>query len=256
MTAKALAARANVLGCPVDRLSLKETSNLCRGIIDSGKFARQVSVNAAKLVAMRKNERLRAAVISSDIISADGQAIVWASRLLGDRLPGRANGTDLMWELIHVAERYGYGIYILGATKEVLAQAVQNLEEQFPNLKIAGYHDGYFSDDELPAVVESIRAAAPQILFLAISSPKKEYFLHDHFDKLAVPFAMGVGGSIDIVAGITKRAPRWMHSAGMEWLYRVIQEPRRMWRRYLVTNTVFLALLLRAMLARAVGLGR
>jgi N-acetylglucosaminyldiphosphoundecaprenol N-acetyl-beta-D-mannosaminyltransferase len=241
--------RADVLGCRIDRLDLAETVARCEAIVDSGGPGQQVSINVAKLVELRRDERMRAYVAQCALVSADGQPVVWASRLLGDPLPERVAGIDLMHELLALAERRGYRVFFLGARSEVLEQAIGVIRAAHPALEICGYRDGWFADSEVDEVREQIGLAAPHILFVAMSSPRKEHWLSTHAASLGIPFAMGVGGSIDIVAGITARAPAWMRRTGLEWFFRFLQEPRRMWRRYLVSNTLF-ALQLAAALVR------
>jgi N-acetylglucosaminyldiphosphoundecaprenol N-acetyl-beta-D-mannosaminyltransferase len=235
--------RVDVLGCEIDQLDRADTVARIVDVIESGSLAQQVSINAAKLVALHDDPKLRAVIEGCELVSADGQSVVWASRLLGRPLPERVNGTELMFELLEVAERRGYGVYILGARAEVLERAVARLRGLYPKLKIVGYRDGYFADDESGAVADEIRAAAPQILFVAISSPHKEYWLAEHGRTIGVPYVMGVGGSIDVVAGKTRWAPPWVRRAGLEWLYRLAQEPRRLGGRYVTTNARFLKLL-------------
>jgi N-acetylglucosaminyldiphosphoundecaprenol N-acetyl-beta-D-mannosaminyltransferase len=242
--------RADVLGCPVDRLTADETLAAIEEVVETGGFAQHVCVNAAKLVALRRDRRLREIVEGCELVSADGMAIVWASRLLGDPLPERVNGTDLMLRLLGVAERRGWSVYVLGAKPDVLERALARIRAAHPGLRIAGARDGYFSDEESAAVAEAVREAAPDLLFVAMSSPRKEVWLAGHGRGLGVPLVMGVGGSIDIVAGVTRRAPRWMQAAGLEWLFRLAQEPRRLGRRYVVTNAQFLGLLGRELLRR------
>lgn len=245
--------RAVVLGCEIDRLDMAATVARCEEILSAGRFAQQMSVNAAKLVAMRDDSELRAAVESCELINADGQAVVWASRLLGDPLPERVAGIDLMHELIALATRRGYGIYVLGARHDVLETAVERLRAQHPGLRVAGYRDGYFAEDESPEVAAEIRDSGADVLFVAMSSPRKERWLGAHGAELGVSLAMGVGGSIDVVAGVTRRAPRSWQRLGLEWLYRLLQEPRRMLRRYLVSNVRFLALLGGELATRRLG---
>lgn len=243
--------RAELLGCRIDRLDMQATVERCIDLIHRGEFTQHVSINAAKLVAMHRDPELRAIVDSCEIINADGQAVVWASRLLGDPLPERVAGVDLMGALVERAERDGLGIYILGAKADVLETAVARLRERHPDLIVSGYRDGYFSDEESAQVAEEIRASGAHMLFVAMSSPKKEYWLGEYGPHLDVPFVMGVGGSVDVIAGITRRAPRIWQRLGIEWLYRLLQEPRRMFRRYLTTNVAFIGLVTRGMLARA-----
>jgi len=176
---------------------------------------------------------------------------VWASRLLGDPLPERVAGIDLMARLVEAAEEHGYRVFFLGATPGVLARAVAELRARHPRLHVAGARDGYFRPDEESAVREEIRAAAPDILFVAMGSPRKEHWVAAAPD-LDVGFAMGVGGSLDVIAGHVRRAPRLVQRLGLEWLFRLAQEPRRLVRRYVTTNTRFLLLLTRELTHRRI----
>ena len=246
-------ARVDVLGCEIDRLDTRETVRRCDEIISSGGFAQHVCINAAKLVALYDDPQIRDIVERCELVSADGQSIVWASRLLGQPLPERVNGTELMFHLLALAEEKGYGVFILGARNDVLERAVERLRELHPRVRIVGYRDGYFADEESADVARQVRDSRPDILFVAMSSPRKEYWLAEHGRTLDVPFVMGVGGSIDVVAGVTRWAPPWMRRAGLEWLFRLLQEPRRMWRRYLVTNVRFIVLVGRELVRRRIG---
>jgi N-acetylglucosaminyldiphosphoundecaprenol N-acetyl-beta-D-mannosaminyltransferase len=149
-----------------------------------------------------------------------------------------------------MAEARRYSIFILGAHESTLETAVERLREDHPELNIAGYHHGYFDDSDSAAVCAEIRAAAPDILFVAMSSPRKEYWLGQHRDALGVPFAMGVGGAIDVIAGKTRRAPELVQRIGLEWLYRTAQEPRRLASRYVRTNAQFMRILARELATR------
>jgi N-acetylglucosaminyldiphosphoundecaprenol N-acetyl-beta-D-mannosaminyltransferase len=186
-------------------------------------------------------------------VTADGQSLVWASRLLGTPLPSRVTGIDLMHELFGLAERKRYRVYVLGARREVLERALARLRELHPQLEIVGHRDGYFSEAEQPEVAAEIRAAGADMLFVAMSSPGKEYFLARWGAELDVPFTMGVGGAIDVLAGVTRRAPGILQRMGLEWAFRLAQEPRRLFRRYLVTNGRFVLLTLRQVAQRAPG---
>lgn len=209
-----------------------------------------VAINAAKVVAYHDDALLRDAIDAAHLVTADGQAVVWAARLLGHRVPERVAGTDLMQALLARAAQRGYAVYFLGATDEVVRACVAKARALHPALRIAGHRNGYFEQAEEAEVVAAIRDAAPDILFLGFGTPAKEYFMRRHHRALGVPFAMGVGGSFDVFAGLVARAPRWMQRAGLEWAYRLAQEPRRMWRRYLVGNTRFLWLVGKELLAR------
>jgi N-acetylglucosaminyldiphosphoundecaprenol N-acetyl-beta-D-mannosaminyltransferase len=240
-----LADRAEVLGCAIDRVDMSEAAERCDRFVRTRAGAQHMAINAAKIVAMRHDAALHELIGRCDLVTADGQAVVWASRLLGDPLPARVAGIDLMFELLALAERRGYRIYLLGARADTMQTAVARLRERHPALVVAGYRDGYFSDAEEPSVAAEIRAARPDLLFVAMPTPRKEYFLGRWGPELDVPFSMGVGGAIDVVAGVTRRAPRSLQRLGLEWAFRLAQEPRRLLRRYLVTNSEFVGLTLR-----------
>lgn len=241
--------RADILGCQIDRLGMADTLAEIERAVTTRQYTQHMAINAAKLVAMDDDPRLCEIVAGCSLVSADGQSVVWASRLLGDPLPERVAGIDLMAGLLERAERRGYSVYFLGARAEVLERAVERLREKYPRLHVAGARDGYFADEEASEVCDEIRASRADLLFVAMSSPRKEYFLGEYGPNLGAPFVMGVGGSIDVIAGVTRRAPRGWQRLGLEWLFRLLQEPRRMFWRYATTNSRFIGLVVRAMLS-------
>jgi N-acetylglucosaminyldiphosphoundecaprenol N-acetyl-beta-D-mannosaminyltransferase len=245
--------RVEILGCPLDVVAMNEAVQRCQEAIAAGGYFQHMSVNAAKLVALHDDPTLRGMIASCDLVTADGQSVVWAARLLGSPLPERVAGIDLMERLLAAADSIGYRVFILGARRSVLDRALSNLRARYPNLVVAGTRDGYFEDSEALEVCDEIRVARPDILFVAMSSPRKEYFLGEQGESLGVPFAMGVGGSVDVIAGVTRRAPRLLRRLGLEWAYRLAQEPRRLANRYLSTNGRFAAMVLRALLSTGRG---
>ncbi len=243
--------KVEIFGIPVDNLSMDETLGVIDEHIRNRKPLHHIVINAGKVVAMQDDEELRRSVLAADLINADGMSVVWASRFLGRPLKERVAGIDLMLRLVELAAQEGYKVFLFGAREEVVRRVKEIWSEQYGPDIIAGYRNGYFSPDEEPEIARQIAGSGADILFVAISSPKKEIFLEKYKDLLGkIPFVMGVGGSFDVVAGKTKRAPRWMQKAGLEWLYRFVQEPRRMWRRYLVGNFRFLLLMLREKFSR------
>lgn len=244
-------ARETFLGCPIDLLTMKETLEVAANAMRRRNLVVHTGMNVAKLVDMRRDPLLCADVGGSDVIGIDGMGVVWGARLLGLPIPERVPGIDLMEELLRLCAREGFRPYLLGARRDVLVRAVENLTRRFPSLQLAGYRDGYFTAADEAEVVRSIREAGADCLFIGISSPKKERFVGNYAGELGVPFVMGVGGSLDVVAGLVRRAPIWVRRAGVEWAYRVAQEPRRMWWRYLRTNCVFLGLMARELARRA-----
>jgi N-acetylglucosaminyldiphosphoundecaprenol N-acetyl-beta-D-mannosaminyltransferase len=213
-------------------------------LIQAGKPVQGFLVNADTLLQVRDNERLRGIVSRCAPMSADGQSVVWAAKLLGQRLPGRVAGPDLFDALLALAARKAYSVYLLGAKPGVAEEAARKAVALHPGLNIAGAHHGYFDLEDV-AVVEAVQRAHPDMLFVGMPSPRKEYWVSENLDRLGVPFTLGVGGTLDVIAGVTSRAPMWMQRTGLEWVYRLYQEPRRMWKRYLVGNTRFVALMAR-----------
>jgi N-acetylglucosaminyldiphosphoundecaprenol N-acetyl-beta-D-mannosaminyltransferase len=230
-------------------VSMKKTVEFIQDAVTNGRFTQHVVVNVAKLVNMRNDAQLKASVHSCDIINIDGMGVVWGARFLGHDVPERVAGVDLFHELLAMSASNGFSVFLLGAEDDVVTTATRNVQALYPALKIAGHHHGYFWDNET-AMVEKIRESGAQLLFVAITSPKKENFINRWRDQLGVTFVMGVGGTFDVVAGKVKRAPKWMQNWGLEWLYRVIQEPRRMWKRYLTTNSKFVWLLMKERFSR------
>lgn len=236
--------RIKILDCPMDVATMEETVEIIRSAVTEGHFTQHVVVNVAKLVNMRRDAELRESVQSCDLINIDGMGVVLGVRFLGYDVAERVAGIDLFHQLLAMSMNEQFPVYLLGATEQVVNLAVEKLQVQYPSLRIAGYHHGYFFDNELE-VVNKIRDSGARLLFVAITSPKKELFINRWKDHLGVDFVMGVGGTFDVVAGKVRRAPEWMQKWGLEWFYRVLQEPRRMWRRYLITNSKFAWLLAR-----------
>jgi N-acetylglucosaminyldiphosphoundecaprenol N-acetyl-beta-D-mannosaminyltransferase len=204
-----------------------------------------IAINAAKVVSYHEDAALRDAIDGAHLVTMDGQAVAWAARARGQLVPGRVAGADLMEELLAHSARRGYSVFLFGAQQDVVEECVARTRQLYPDLVIAGYRNGYFQAADEPAIVAAIRDARPDILFLGFGSPTKEYFMTTHYRELGVPFVMGVGGTFDVFAGRVARAPRWMQRSGLEWCFRLAQEPRRMWKRYLVGNTRFLSLVAR-----------
>lgn len=240
----------SVLGSPVHQLTMDQTMSLIETAITRKEQIQHVVVNAAKLVNMQKDTALKKSVVESNIINADGQSVVWAAKFLGRRLPERVAGIDLMTNLVKLAAEKGYKVFFFGAKEAIVRKVVEDYGNLYSPAIIAGYRNGYFDRTEEPLIAKQISDSGADILFVAMTSPKKEIFLNEYKDVIKTPFIMGVGGSFDVVSGFTKRAPEWMQKNGLEWLYRVIQEPRRMWKRYLVTNTLFIAYVIKEALGK------
>jgi N-acetylglucosaminyldiphosphoundecaprenol N-acetyl-beta-D-mannosaminyltransferase len=232
--------RQSLFGVELDPLTMDETVQRCLAAVQDGRQLEIGVVNAAKLVNMRRDPRLARAVAGCDLVLADGQAVVWAGRVLRAPLPERVAGIDLFLRLLAEAEAAGMSVYFLGARKDVLERMLHRVADRFPRLTVAGSRNGYFDDSQQEAIAEEIARSGAQLLFLGMTSPKKEVFTAAYGARTGARVVHGVGGSFDIMAGVTKRAPESWQRWGLEWLYRALQEPRRLGRRYLTTNAAFL----------------
>jgi N-acetylglucosaminyldiphosphoundecaprenol N-acetyl-beta-D-mannosaminyltransferase len=235
--------RVEFLGTPVDVLTLEETVTEAVLAMRNRGRCQHVALNVAKFVKMRSDAELWRDVVESDIVGIDGMGIVWGARILGITVKERVAGIDLFERLLEVCARERFRPYFLGAREDVLEKAISSLQRRLPTLRIAGWRHGYFSSNQENAVIQAIQEAGPDCLFIAMPTPHKERLLAKFRKGLDVPFIMGIGGSLDVIAGVVKRAPPAMQALGLEWLYRLAQEPRRMFWRYLSTNATFTFLL-------------
>lgn len=242
--------RVRLLGSFLDCLTMEETINRAVEAIKEKKCIQHVVINASKINLMQQDSELKEIVNSCPIINADGQSIVWAGRFLGYHVPERVAGIDLFEELVRTCAEEGFRPYFFGAKDQVVKDVVKHYSNRYPELKVAGYRDGYFEKEESNSIANQIKQSNADILFVAFSSPKKEYWIKENMPIMEVPFAMGVGGSFDVIAGVTTRAPLWMQRFGLEWFHRFIQEPRRMFRRYILGNIKFVSLVLSEKLRR------
>lgn len=211
---------------------------------------RHTVLNVAKLINLRNDPELASDVATSDLIGIDGQGIVLGMRVFGEARGQRVAGIDLFIELLrHCAQTGGYP-FILGARQEALDAAIIEAKRRFPGLEFAGSRNGYSTSDEALEVVQMIRSSKADCLFVAMPTPHKERFLNAHAEMLGVPFTMGVGGSVDVLAGQISRAPQWMQRSGLEWFHRLLKEPRKMFWRYTRTNGIYAWLIALAILKR------
>lgn len=245
--------RVELLGCLFDLVSMEQTVNKCVAWCRGPRRSHTVAtVNAGILSTMAHDPELRHACANADLIVPDGVPVVWSSHLIGTRLVERVAGIDLMTELLETSARNGLRVYFLGGKPEVLEKLAQVCEAKYPGLIICGKRDGYFPAVEEHRVIHGIRSSRPDILFVGMPTPFKETWCERHKDALCVPVILGVGGSFDVLAGYLRRAPRFMQRMGMEWSWRLILEPRKMWRRYLVSNPKFIWSVAREVVRRRV----
>ncbi len=235
------------LGLKLDLLTMEETISKCEQLIRE-RNKQHVVLNAAKVVAAIEKPELAEIINRCDLVNADGMAVVWAARALGLPVPERVSGIDLMERIVDLSASKGYSIYLLGAEQRIL-EATQEIFIS-RGAKVVGARNGYWSFPEESKVVATIASLQPDILFLAVPSPKKEIFLSQHLTRLNTGLVFGVGGSFDVVAGLTKRAPAIFQRLGLEWAFRLAQEPRRMFKRYLVGNSKFVLIVTKAVITR------
>ncbi len=221
--------RVLLFGVPFERVTLDQALQQVEdAIAHRDTITQSVGVNLDQLLKMQREPEFANIILQCDQITADGQPVVWLSRLFRDPLPARVPSVDIMDALLPLAARKGYRIFMLGARPESVKRAAENIERDYPSIQIVGRRDGYFKVEDEAQITEEINESKADILLIAISSPKKEEFVERNRAALQVPFVMGVGGAFDIRAGMTTRAPVWLRKVGAEWVWRFVQEPKRM----------------------------
>jgi exopolysaccharide biosynthesis WecB/TagA/CpsF family protein len=249
--------RRELLGCPFDAVSMRSAVDRCIQWCRGPRTSHTViTANAAILCTMRRDAELREACRRGDLILPDGMPVVWTSRLAGVPFPERVAGVDMMGRLLQAASGLQLSVYFLGARREVVEELVRRCAREYPGLVVAGFRDGYFGPAEEEGIIEHIRQTSPHMLFVGMPSPFKETWCERHRVALNVPVIMGVGGTFDVLAGYVRRAPRLMQSLGLEWSWRLAMEPRKMWKRYLVTNSEYLWLAAGEIVRRRYALAR
>jgi N-acetylglucosaminyldiphosphoundecaprenol N-acetyl-beta-D-mannosaminyltransferase len=225
-----------LVGVPADPVDLEGAVGVVRGAIEEGRRCRILVTNANKAWLAHRDARLRSILNSAELVVPEW-ALVWAAGRLGKRQLHNVRGIGLMQRLLAEAEREGWSVYLLGARAEVVAALAERLGEERPGLRLAGWHHGYLDATLDRQVREELAALRPDLLFVALGSPRQEYWIAEAWDGIGAAVALGVGGSFDVLAGLKRDAPSWMRGNGLEWLFRLSQDPRRLWRRYLVTNS-------------------
>jgi len=230
----------DVFGVKINPLTKEDFLYIIQNGIKSGKRISQFGVNSDTINTIVRNEEYKQLINKADLIHIDGMSVLWALRLFGYSVPERVATPDLADDVLALADREKMKVFLFGAKEEVLILCRQNIEKRYPNLDIVGSRNGYYSPGEVNSIYNQINLAAPDILFLGMSSPQKELFYTSCGNNLKALYILGVGGFFDILSGIIKRAPLWMQKTGFEWLFRLIQEPKRLWKRYLIGIFQFL----------------
>jgi exopolysaccharide biosynthesis WecB/TagA/CpsF family protein len=245
---------AELLGLSFDPVTMETAVARCLDFCRASRTSHTViTANASHLCMMRRDPELARACRAGHLILADGMSVLWSLRASGRQIPERVTGVDLMARLLAAADQHRLRVYFLGATREVVTALVERTRAQYPGIEITGYNDGYFGPLEHLRLVEVIRASGADMLFVGMPTPLKETWCERHRERLNIPVIVGVGGSFDVLAGFIRRAPRWMQLLGLEWFWRLLMEPRKLWKRYLTTNSEFLWLAGREIIARRLG---
>ncbi len=227
----------SLLGVRIDRVDMPEALRKMEEFILSGMPHMVVTADASAVVIAQSDEEFRKIVNDADMVTPDSTGIIMASKWYGEPLKEKASGVDLTVELCSLAAEKGYPVFLFGAAPGVADEAAENLKQRFPGLIVAGTHHGFFQDDT--EIIEQVASSGAKILFVALGIPKQEKWIAHNRNKVHAPVMMGVGASLDFIAGAHRRAPIWMQRSGLEWLFRLLQEPSRLWRRYLSDLFVF-----------------
>jgi N-acetylglucosaminyldiphosphoundecaprenol N-acetyl-beta-D-mannosaminyltransferase len=223
----------------IDQVDLKSTVDRIRGFLGSKRHNQIVTVNLDFVAISRRDEYFRETLNAADLAVADGMPLVWVSRLMGVPVQERITGNDLVDECCRVAVESKSSIFLLGAAPGIAETAAKRLTERFPGLRVAGVYAppfGPLTDAENEKILHFISEVRPDFLFVALGAPQQDIWIKANRDRLNVPVCMGVGGTFDLLAGVLLRAPAWMQHAGLEWLFRLVQEPGRLWRRYIIED--------------------
>jgi N-acetylglucosaminyldiphosphoundecaprenol N-acetyl-beta-D-mannosaminyltransferase len=248
------AERVQLMGLSFDAATMDMAVARCLELCRAPRASHTVvTANASHLCMMRRNQEFAHACRAGDLIVADGMSVVWALRAAGQPVPERVTGVDLMARLLAAAGEHRLRVYFLGAKRAVVSALVERSRAQYTGIEIVGFRDGYFGPDDHEGIVEEIRASGAHMLFVGMPSPFKETWCERHRRRLQVPVILGVGGSFDVLAGFIKRAPGWVQSMGLEWFWRLLMEPRKLWKRYLTNNSEFIWLASREIIVRRLG---
>ena len=222
--------KADILGCNVDRIGMNETLQKIEKFIQSRETNHIITLNAEIIYRAQNDSKLKEIINDADLVTPDGSGVVWASKHLNAPVPERVTGIDLTLKLAELASKKGWTFYFYGGAPSVAEAAAQSLQQKYKELKVVGTCHGYITEAEKQNLLEDIKEKQPDILLVALGAPRQEFWIKDHQKIIQVPVCIGVGGSLDVIAGKVKRAPVYIQKAGLEWLYRLIKEPHRIGR--------------------------
>lgn len=237
--------RYNFLGLNFSKHSMDEVLRELEHFIRTAKPHMISTITAELAVRANEDKDLKRIYNNADLLTIDSFIVYYAACLFRKSAARPVHATRLAFKFLPIMNQKEYSLYILGAKNDIVDRAVENIKQTYPKVKIAGFHHGYFDFNNDSEVVEDIKSKHPDVLFVGMSSPLKEIFISRNLKKMSVPVCLSVGGGVDIIAGKSRLAPLWVSKMGLEWVYRLVQEPGRMWKRYLVTNTKFVLLLMK-----------
>lgn len=220
--------RTDILGVGFDDLTLEEAATAGASLVEDQGFHYAVTPNPEFLLAARKDQPFRQALLDADLVLADGVGVVYSAKLLGRPLKGRVPGIEFAQALMGWMAKHGKRLFLLGAKPGVAELAAANLRDRYPGLILSGTHDGYFKEDE--PVVQAIRESGADVVFVCLGAPKQEFWMAKHGPATGAHLMVGLGGSLDVFAGVVERAPEGFQKLGLEWLYRLMKEPKRFGR--------------------------
>jgi N-acetylglucosaminyldiphosphoundecaprenol N-acetyl-beta-D-mannosaminyltransferase len=242
-------ARVRLFGLPLDPIPMAATVESIERAMADGRPGAHVGLNAANVVAARSSAAYARDLEAADLVGPDGQPVVWAARLMGTAVRERVTGIDLMLELVNRAPSRSWSVYLVGGRPAVVAEVARRLDAR--GVTVAGFRDGYFAPDQDKSVAADVKASGADLLFVGMPSPRKERFIIGAAREVGIPYSVAVGGAFDVLAGRVRRAPPLLRRAGLEWAFRLAQEPRRLIGRYASGNARFIVILFRELLVRA-----
>lgn len=242
----------SLAGVKIDNLTMQEAIDGIEELIKRKESSYVVTPNAAHIVLLQRDKEFKKIYRRASLVVPDGMSLLWAAKILGRPLREKVSGSDLLLAFCKVAAKKGYRLFLLGAGPGVAAKAAKILTRKNPGLKIVATYSPPFGfengEEENKKIVQMTKTTKPDLLFVGLGTPKQEKWIWKHKDELHVPVSMGVGAAFDFTAGTVKRAPKWMQKSGLEWFFRLYEEPRRLWKRYLIGNAIFLSLVLKEFL--------
>ncbi|MCR5758513.1 MAG: WecB/TagA/CpsF family glycosyltransferase [Selenomonas sp.] len=234
-----MAEKIDILGVKVDSVTMAQAVAQVEGYMDARKNVLIATANAEMIMRATHDRELKDILNEAALVVPDGAGTVWAAHHLGHEMPERVAGYDLAQELMRIAPSKKQKVFFFGSAPGVAEKAKAKAEALYPGIEIVGIRDGYFKPEDEPAIIEEIKAAKPDLLLAALGVPKQEKWLHAHLQELGVPVSIGVGGTLDVMAGVMKRAPYWMQKAKLEWLFRGLLQPKRAGRLLALPKFVF-----------------